>query len=863
MYRINLHFCSLSLAVKVIGLLLFIVLCSVSPGYMYAQTVQGVVIDSTGSPVKNAAITDLQSGLKTQTDRNGKFLLQILPDVFTTIEISHASYYAYTTTVILKPGETRNLTIQLKDISLKRVEVFGKYEGGMERIKPINPGLVPSPTMNFEDLIKTTFIGATGNNELSSQYNVRGGNYDENLIYVNDIEIYRPFLVRAGQQEGLSFIHSDLVEDISFSAGGFEARYGDKLSSVLSIRYRNPVKFAGSVQASFMGGTLHLEGTSKNRRFTWLTGARYRANSYVLGGLQTKGDYKPVFADMQFLTTYWLNEFWKLEVLGHFSSNNYRFVPETRETSFGTISTALKFTVFFEGQEQNIFNTYTGAAAFIHRPNDKMEAKYIISGFRSNESERFDVLGEYLIGELDNNLGSDNFGEVAFNRGVGAFLNHARNELQANLGDLTYRVSYKLNDNHLLHWGARYQYQLINDRLSEWQMIDSAGYSIPQNPADEIQLFEVIKGAARLESHRLQAHVQATYTLLKGDSVKVGDTTIYSNAIMNLAYGVRANWWSYNREVVVSPRVRISYKPRLYYFSNDTLMRRNVEFRFSTGLYYQPPFYREMRYFDGSLNPDIRAQRSVHFVLANDYTFDMWKRPFKFTTELYYKYLDKLIPYEIDNVRIRYYATNNARGYSTGIDFKLNGELVEGVESYIKASVMSTAEDLLDDYYINYFNSDGEKIIFGYTLNDSITDSMRVEPGFIPRPTDQRFNFGIFFQDKMPGIPALTVQLSGLFGTALPFGPSGFERIADTLRTPPYRRVDIGFTYDFLKNRKLREGSKLTYLKSLIFSVEVFNLLGINNTISYTWVKDVEGIQWAIPNFLTPRRINLKIAARF
>jgi hypothetical protein len=829
-----------------------------------SQTVSGFVNDSTGAALKGVMITDVEAQTRVRTDRDGSFSIAIASDRLVTLEFSHPAYQLYTTSVILKPGEERMIRVELKDRELGLVEVRDRYAGGMERIKPIDPGTIPTPSGNFESYMVTTFLGTSSNNELSSQYSVRGGNFDENLIYVNDIEIYRPFLVRAGQQEGLSFIHSDLVQDIQFSAGGFDARYGDKMSSVLDIRYRTPDSLGGSVQASFMGANLHLEGVAmRNNRFTWLLGARYRANSYLLSSLQTKGDYNPVFADVQLLTGYRINEFWRTEMLAHYSSNDYRFVPESRETSFGTINNALKFTVYFEGQEVNSFRTFTGALALINERRDGTELKYIFSAFRSNENESFDVLGEYFIGELDNNLGSDNFGEVAFNRGIGGFLNHARNRLQVNVMNFSHRGTKKF-DKHMVQWGARYQYEYVLDKLSEWQMIDSAGYSIPQQPSDEIRLAEVIKGVAQIESHRVEAYVMDSWTLLKKGDARVGDTTFASNAIWNFAYGIRANYWSYSNQVVVSPRARISYRPRLYYFHNDTLMRRNVEFRLATGLYYQPPFYRELRFFDGTLNPEIRAQRSIHVVAGSDYTFEMWNRPFKFTSEVYFKYLDNIVPYEVDNVRIRYYATNNARGYTTGLDVKMNGEFVPGVESHVKASVMQTREDLLDDYYYNYFNSDGEQIFFGFTVNDSIADSVRVEPGSIPRPTDQRFTFGMLFQDKMPGLPALKVHLSFLFGTALPYGPPGFDRYKDTLRTPAYRRVDIGFSYNFLENKqKIRAGSWLHNLESMMLSLEVFNLLGLNNTISYTWVKDVEGFQWAIPNYLTPRRINLKLSVKF
>lgn len=845
---------------------LLIVYCLLTVAGIRAQstgTISGSITSEEGDLVNNVLISVVDGNEKSRTDKNGYFFISIPADSVITLAIKHPSYRETFRTVKVANGETFELNITLYIRELGGVIVEDSYSGGMESVKPLGTGFIPTPNQSVEDLIKVVGLGVSSNNELSSSYSVRGGNYDENLIYVNDIEIYRPFLVRSGQQEGLSFIHTDLVREIQFSAGGFEARYGDKMSSVLDIKYRRPKDFGGTFTGSLLGGSLHMEGTGKKRRFTWLMGARYRANNYVLGALQTTGEYRPVFADVQTLMAYEINMNWRVEVLAHYSSNNYRFVPQTRETSFGTINEALKLTVYFDGQENNRFRTFMGATSFTYEPSDKTVMKFIASGFRSQEEERFDVQGEYFIGDVDNDLGSDDFGEVTFNRGVGTYLDHARNQLDATVLNVYHKGQHQ-QENHLFHWGGRAQYEYIFDELSEWQMIDSAGFSIPQAPSDEIQLSEVIKSKAQLESGRFMAYGQYTYTQAFLDTIERFDTAFASNLILNASIGARANYWTLNNEVVFSPRARISIRPRWYVMHNDTLRRRDAEIRLSGGYYYQPPFYRELRSFDGSLNREIRAQRSIHAVLGGDFSFYLWDRVFKYTAEVYYKDLGNLIPYEIDNVRIRYYAENSARGYAAGLDMKLHGEFIRGVESWVRMSVMQTNEDVLNDFYYDYLNSAGETIIPGVTEDDIIVDSARVEPGSIPRPTDQRFTFGLFFQDNMPGLEALKVQLSFIFGTSLPYGPPSFERYRDTLRTPSYRRVDLGLSYDFLSNKEnLREGSPLKNLDMVLLSLEVFNLLNINNTVSYTWITDVSGLQYAIPNFLTARRVNLKLSVRF
>ena len=702
----------------------------------------------------------------------------------------------------------------------------------------------------------------SSNNELSSTYNVRGGNFDENLIYVNDVEIYRPFLIRSGQQEGLSFINSNMVQSVEFSAGGFESRYGDKMSSVLDIKYKEPRKFGGSAMVSLLGAELSLESTSKDYRFTQIHGFRYRSNQYVLKGLDTEGDYKPLFMDYQGYFTYDINPELEIGLLVNYSRNRYQFVPQTRETEFGTVNEALKLTVFFEGNEIDQYETGMGAFTTTWKPRKNVNLKFIASGFQTREQETFDIEGAYRLDELERDLSSQNFGDVKFNRGVGGFIDHARNELEGNVFNLQHKGFWGKNDWEF-RWGARWQYEQIHDVLKEWEYQDSVGYSvtqypgitswtylngdstqpIPVSPRDEIELKTLVKAENNVTSNRIMGFLQSA----KSWNLDTHQLTFIA--------GIRANHWSFNNELVVSPRASLGFKPN---WKSDWL------FRLAWGYYHQPAFYREMRDLHGNINQNIKAQESIHYVLGSDYEFVMMNRPFKLTTELYYKRYNNLIPYEIDNVRIRYYATNNSNGYAGGLDLKLYGEFVKGIDSWVTIGLMKTEEDLVDDYYYEYYNSEGETIVPGYTFISTPVDSQIFYPGFIPRPTDQRFRFGLFFQDYVPKIPALKVNLNFLYGSRLPFGPPSFDKYKDTLRMPAYRRVDIGFTYEFLEmGRTKKQDGFFRYIDNAWLSIEIFNLFGINNTISYLWVRDISDRIYGIPNFLTNRRFNVKLSANF
>ncbi len=818
-------------------------------------TVEGTIKSQSGEIVEAASISVNGKGSGSISNREGFFSVEVPSDSNFTLFITHISFQTVRMNLLLKEGEKRTLSFTLtpSDYNLDEIQIEEEKNRAkpMESIDPKNIKYIPSPNGSFEAIIKT-LPGVSSNNELTSQYNVRGGNFDENLVYVNDIEIYRPFLVRSGNQEGLSFINPDLIQSIDFSAGGFESRYGDKMSSVLAVTYKEPKKFAGSATGSLQGGSIHIEGSPGNHRFTHISGIRYRSNRYILGSLDTDGDYRPTFTDIQTYMTYDISDKWEIGFLGNYARNKYEFVPETRETNFGTIQQALQLTIFFEGQEITDFETYFGALTNTFKPTPNLTLTLITSAFRSFETETFDILGQYFINELERDFGSDDFGDVAFNRGVGSFLDHARNYLDASVYNVQHRGKL-IDEKGNWEWGLRAQHEEIIDELKEWNLIDSAGYSLPQSPQKpgqspqrpiELNLFSSFRAKNTLISNRLMAYGQRTLRWKDGSS----------NEYI-LTGGIRANYWDFNQETVISPRANIAFKPK---------WDRDFLFRFSTGFYYQPPFYRELRDFEGNLNEDIKAQRSIHFVLGADYNFKAWNRPFKFIGEAYYKKMSNIIPYELDNVRIRYYAENSAEAYAIGADFKINGEFVKGVDSWVNVGILSIKEDINNDFYFDYINSEGEKIIPGFTLNDTPVDSTKVEPGYIPRPTDQRINFSLFFQDYFPKNPSYRMSLTFHYGSGLPFGPPSNERYKDTLRMPAYIRVDLGFSKQLLSpEKKVGPKSPFKHFNSIWLGLDIFNLLQRNNVLSYLWVTDVTNRQYAVPNYLTSRQLNLRLQIEF
>ena len=797
----------------------------------YSQTINGTITDEQNNSLLSVNISILNQSMGAISDENGKYSLEIPPNRSVVVVYSFIGYEMEKIRIpMLKEGQNYTLNIQLKTSSTLLEDVIitdqKSRKESFSRIKPKHVSVLPGNSGGIEAILKT-LPGVSSANELSSQYSVRGGNFDENLVYVNGIEVYRPFLVRSGQQEGLSFVNTDMVSSILFSAGGFDAKYGDKMSSVLDITYKRPRENAATLQLSLLGGAAHFEGITKNGRLSYLIGARHKTSQYLLNSLDTEADYSPKFSDIQTFVNFELNTNWQISFLGNISSNQYKMVPKNRDTEFGTVNEALKLTIYFEGQEVDKYQTYFGALSTSYQPNTKLQLQFTTSAFRTFEQENFDILGEYWLYQLENNLGSDNFGDIAFDRGVGKYINHARNSLNATVTNFSHKGNYN-NESLKFDWGCRVQKEEIEDKISEWNLIDSAFFNFPHpddnigdtaNPDQQIIMSELLKTQINLSSYRNSGYIQV--------SKDIGNLTITG--------GTRGSYWTYNEELLMSPRVSLAYAP---------IWKKDIVFRAASGIYYQSPFYKELRTPEGTLNHNIKAQKSTHYVLGADYLFYSWGRPFKWITEVYYKNLENLIPYKVDNVRIQYLANDLSNGYARGIDMKINGEFVSGVESWVSLSVMKTEEDIVGDFITN-------------------TDGSTTEAGFIPRPTDQRVNFSMFFQDYIPGNPNYKMHLNLVYGTGLSFGPPKAEKYQDILRIPDYRRVDIGFSAVLKSEEKKSRLKWLNAFKSIWLSAEVFNLLDINNTVSYLWVADITGRQYAVPNYLTSRQLNAKLILTF
>lgn len=818
------------------NLLLSAILFMMTTGLLMGQEtgmLTGRVRDSIGDPVDLANIAILGTQEGTMSNVDGTFKLEVPAGRSYTVVISCVGYITKQFAIRLEAGETQERTLSLqRDIrALMEVSISARQERAstFQRIDIEDLNYMPTTTGKVEAIIKSQ-AGVSSNNELSSQYSVRGGNFDENLVYVNDIEIYRPFLVRSGQQEGLSFVNSDLVSSVKFSAGGFDARYGDRMSSALDITYRTPRKFAGSSSMSLLGASAHVEGASKTQRFTFLAGYRYKTTSYLLNTLETSGDYKPQFSDLQTLVTYHLSKKLEISFLGNYSSNKYQFVPSTRDTEFGTKDLPLNLRIYYEGQELDRFDTYMGALTLNYKPVKGLSLKFTGSAFRTSEQETYDILGQYLINELDNTLGSDTYGDSILNVGIGTLLSHARNYLDAIVVSASHLGSYQ-STNSQLQWGVSYQYQDFSDRISEWELLDSSGYVLPNNGGELVLT----------ESRRSENHI--TYDQFTGFLQNTWEIN-GPEADMFVTTGVRATVWNFNKTSMISPRVTLSTQP---------FWERDVMFHVSGGYYYQPPFYKEMRMPDGTINDEILPQRSIHLLVGGDYIFSMWDRPFKFTGEAYYKWLNNLIPYRIENVRLFYAGENISQGYARGVDFKLNGEFVHGAESWMTLSLLQTREDVEGD--------------FAYIFNGN--NYIKTEAGAFPRPTDQLLTFGLYFQDYFPNNPGYKVHLNAFYGTGIPLSSPNVDQYYTVNRMKPYRRVDIGFSKVIKRETDmLGEKNPLRFFESIWISGEIFNMLGIKNEASYLWIRtisDQEGIpgQFGVPNYLTGRRFNVKISVNF
>ncbi len=790
-------------------------------------TLEGIVKDDSDNVMEYVSVSVQGTSLGTTTNKDGYFNISLPANRYYNITFSYLGYEPNQQRIELTDNQTKTLNIKLTPVltNLPDVEVREKQIITSQYIilDPKLSVLIPSPGSGVENLIKT-LPGVSSTSELSSQYSVRGGNFDENLVYVNGIEIYRPFLVRSGQQEGLSFINSDLVSSITFSAGGFDAEYGDKMASVLDIKYKEPVSFGGSFSMSLLEGSLHLEDALVDNRLRYLFGLRHKSNQYLLGTLDTQGNYKPEFTDFQGLISYDLNPQWELSFLGNISRNQYLFKPERQSTRFGNFFDVRQFTVFFQGQERDRFMTALGALSLKYRPNENQTFQLISSVFQTDETENFDIFGEYLMERVETDRGSSEFGQpTGTPLGVGSFLNHARNYLNAIVWNLEHKAEIRTQEN-TLKWGIKYQYEDIFDRLSEWTLIDSAGYALPRQPEQSIRLQDTVNTRINLQSSRFTAFLQNSWEF---DS---------NRGRYIFTAGVRTNYWSLNQQWLVSPRATLLYKPE---------WAPRMVFRGSLGLYQQPAFYRELRDFQGNINKNIKAQESIQFVLGAEYNMHLWGRPFKYTSEVYYKQFKNLIPYELNNVRIRYYANNSAHGYGTGLDMKINGEFVPGIESWASLSLMKTEEKIEGTFY---------------------TDSLgnQIPLGYIPRPTDQRFTFSLFFQDFLPRNPSYKVNLALIYGSGLPISSPSMQKVKNPPTMPPYRRVDIGFSKELIgSSSKFAENNPLRHINSMWITAEVFNLLEINNTISFLWIKDVENQLYAVPNYLTSRLINIKLITQF
>jgi CarboxypepD_reg-like domain len=791
-------------------------------------TVKGTLTDENKARVVGANILDLTDRKGTVSDTAGHFELRVPAGKEITLEISFMGYQKLAATFTLTPGQVMEMNRQLEPAKemLDEVVVESKFEksNSLERISLKSMDNIPLPSGGIESILVT--LGASIRNEMSSQYSVRGGNYDENLIYVNDIEIYRPLLIRSGQQEGLSFINSSMVSSLQFSAGGFEAQYGDKMSSVLDIKYKKPAQFGGSVMASLLGAAVHVEGASKNQRFTHISGLRYKTNQYMLNALETQGDYKPKYLDFQTYLTYELKKDLEISLLGNISWNQFRVIPSEKETSFGTYQQVLSMKIYYEGQEKDLFKTYLGALTLSYRPVKNLTLKLIGSAFNTNESVCYDLMGQYWINELDNTVGSETAGDSVLNIGVGTNLQHARNYLNAYVYNISHKGSYFYGSGNL-KWGIAWQHERIFDRIREWEMIDSAGYSIPNS--DEIIEFSHFTSCQnKLFSDRFTGYLQNVFN---GSS---------SFADWFLSGGIRFHYCNVNGQLLLSPRVLITVNP---------YWNRQVSFHAAAGLYYQPPFYKELIDQNGTLYRDLRAQESIHYLVGSDYQFNAWDRPFKFTAEVYYKYLAHLVPYKTEDVAIQYLPQYHARGYAAGVEFKINGEFVKDAESWATLSIMQTKEDVYNDYFVH---SDG-------------TIEYR---GYYPRPTNQLVNFGIFFQDYFPHNPDYKVHLTLFYGSRLPFGSPDYTRPSEYYWMNSYKRIDLGFSKSLIPKKKGPPSGFFARFKEAWINIEIFNLFNFKNQASYQWVHTVNNQEgypntFAIPNNLTGILLNLRISARF
>ena len=818
------------------------------PGFSQkkAAYVSGKVIDENENPLSGVSITILGKQNGIVTSDSGTYRLRVPAEKAFALVYSFSGYRDEQKKFYLSENEEELATVKLYQSGklLQTVTIQNRKERteiGLVKINPKNAVTLPDATGGVEGLIKI-LVGS--NNELTSQYSVRGGNYDENLIYINDFEIYRPFLVSNAQQEGLSFINPELTKNINFYNGGFQAKYGDKISSVLDIQYKKPTSFGGSTYISLLEQGFHFEGSSKNQRLTWLFGVRSKTNKDLLSSQEVKGNYTPSAADLQGYLTYNLTRKLQLEVLGILSGSKFTLIPESAQKStavFSPLFTAdIGLDIFFDGQEKDNYKTNLIGVSLNQAVNKKLKLKWMASHYSDKENENYDITGTYLFGERDFDKTQATYGQIINPLGAGVYQNYARNSLDIDVYNISHKGSFD-KGKHFIQWGAGIDHTIIHDKINEWEYQDSAGYSLPFNP-DAINLSSVLKSSANLSVDKYSGYVQ--------DNIRIGDTV----RDITLQVGVRFNYNSLNKEFIVSPRAQISYKPN---------WRKDIVLKAAVGVYDQPPFYREMRRYDGTLNTALKSQKSVQFVAGFDYNLSNGDRPMRITTEAYYKSLTDVDIYDIDNVRIQYYGNNNAKAYATGIETRIFTELVKDAESWFSIGLSSTKENLDNDFYYTYKNAAGETIT-SQTKDQAIADSVKTDVGYIRRPSDRRLTLGLFLQDYLSTNKNFKVHLNMIYGSNMSYNIPNSVKYRNALIIEPYIRFDVGFSALLLSEKSLRRShSPFRSFENIWASLEVFNLIDRANIISYQLIKDFNNNTFSIPNRLTPRLINFKLLARF
>ena len=768
-------------------------------------TLKGKVMDGDMQPLELATVSCVAQGKVTMTNLKGEFSLQLHSTDSVVVRFTMIGYKGKTR-VLRHPRGTQTIQIQLIDESRQLNEVTiteqRRQTGTTQQLDTKDIGRAPSATGNaVEELIQQQ-AGVSTHSELSSQYNVRGGSFDENCVYINKVEVYRPFLVRSGQQEGLSVINPDMVEKIGFSTGGFEARFGDRMASALDITYRKPKRLEGTASVSLLGASAYL-GVA-NKKLSWSNAIRYKTNSYLLGSLEAKGEYRPSFLDYQTYLSYQPNKRWTIDLIGNIAVNHYNFVPKDRETKFGTMENVKDFRVYFDGHEKDVFRTYFATASITRHLSPQTNLSLIASAFYTKEQERYDIQGQYWLTQT----------ETSENLGVGTYMEHARNYLEANVESAKLMLTHKAGK-HEIETGVSYRMEHITEQSREYEMRDSAGYSVPHTGKD-LYLIYTLNARNKLNANRIEAYAQDTYKFSSSS-----EETFYT-----LNYGIRFAHWNFNRETLLSPRVSLGIVPAF---------NHNVTLRLAAGLYYQAPFYKELRdtttlagITTATLNSHIKSPRSIHLIGGYDYRFRMNERPFRFTAEAYYKLLSRLIPYSVSNVKIVYYGDNSASGHAAGIDLKLYGEFVPGTDSWVSFSLMST--------------------------------KMKHNGRTMPLPTDQRFAMNLFFTDYFPGTTRWKMALKLAYADGLPFGPPHRETDMQAFRAPAYKRADIGMSYRALNNE---DRHVKTPFRNVWLSLDCLNLLGIHNVNSYYWITDVTSQQYAVPNYLTGRQLNFRVQVEF